>query len=203
MSLRTRLSLTVLAMFTWIMWTLWKGAPWVPTHRRTVRKMLTMARVQPGELVYDLGSGDGRVLTMAAREFGARAVGIEIDPLRYAWSRTRIALLGLRDQVRVVHGNLFRQDLSAADVVTCYLLQDTNDRLAAKLARELRPGARIVSNTYTFPGLELIRSDQQNKIFVYVKRDEGQRNGELTAPDATTLDRTPRAASSEHPSLPT
>jgi SAM-dependent methyltransferase len=169
MALRTKLWLLVLGLFSWIMWTLWKGAPWVPTHRRTVRKMLTMARVQPGELIYDLGSGDGRIITIAAREFGARAVGIEIDPLRYVWSRLRIAVLGLRSQVRVVFGNLFDQDLSAADVVTCYLLQDTNDRLAAKLERELHPGARVVSNTYTFPRLQLIRSDEQDKVLVYTK----------------------------------
>jgi ribosomal protein L11 methylase PrmA len=173
MSLRTRLSLLVLGLFTWIMWTLWKGAPWVPTDRRTVRKMLAMARVQVGEVVYDLGSGDGRILTMAARDFGARAVGVEIDPLRYGWSRLRIALLGLRGQACVVYGNLFDQDLSQADVVTCYLLQDTNDRLAAKLANELRPGARVVSNTYTFTHLQLVRSDEQDKIFVYTKTKDG------------------------------
>ena len=171
MSLRTRLSLVILGFCTWITWTRWKGAPWVPSGRRIVRKMLTMADVKPGELVYDLGSGDGRVLAMAARRFGARAVGIEIDPLRYVWSRMLVALLGLRGQVHVVYGNLFDQDLTRADVVTCYLLQGTNDKLAEKLGRELHPGARVVSNTFTFPGLELICQDDRDKLYVYTKRE--------------------------------
>ena len=136
MSLRTKLSLVFLGFFAWIMWTRRKGAPWVPSHGRIVRKMLTMADTRPGELVYDLGSGDGRVLIMAARRFDARAVGIEIDPLRTVWSRMRIALLGLQGQVHVLYGNLFDQDLTGADVVTCYLLQATNDKLAEKLNRE-------------------------------------------------------------------
>lgn len=169
MSLRTQLLLAVFGFFAWIIWTRWKGAPWVPSYRRSVRKMLTMAGVRPGELVYDLGSGDGRVLTAAARHFGARAVGVEIDPLRALWSRARIALLGLQEQARVVRGNLFDQDLSDADVVTCYLLQETNDRLAEKLSRELCPGARVVSNTFTFPGLELTGKDDKDRLYVYTK----------------------------------
>jgi hypothetical protein len=167
MSLRTRLAYIVLGLFTWTMWTRWKGAPWVPSRGRIVTKMLTMADVQPGELVYDLGSGDGRIVVVAASRFGARAVGVEIDPLRYVLSRLIIALLGLRGQSRVVYGDMFSQDLSQADVVTCYLLQETNRQLEGKLIRELRPGARVVSNTFTFPGLRLTRSDDQSKVFVY------------------------------------
>jgi cyclopropane fatty-acyl-phospholipid synthase-like methyltransferase len=135
--------------------------------------MLTLASVRPGELVYDLGSGDGRVLTMAARQFGARAIGIEIDPLRCLWSRTVLLLMGLAGKAQVVRGDLFDQDLAPADVVTCYLLQGTNDRLAEKLSRELRPGARVVSNTFTFPGLTLTGEDENHKLYLYTKREEG------------------------------
>jgi predicted RNA methylase len=135
--------------------------------------MLALANVRPGELVYDLGSGDGRVLTMAARHFGARAVGIEIDPLRCVWSRIVILLMGLRAKARVVRGDLFDQDLAPADVVTCYLLQGTNDKLAEKLVEELRPGARVVSNTFTFPGLTLTGEDRQHKLYLYTKDEEG------------------------------
>jgi predicted RNA methylase len=117
---------------------------------KKVRKMLIMANIKSGELVYDLGCGDGRVLITAAREFDARAVGIEIDPLRYIWSQARITLLGLRERVQVFYGDFFHQDLSKADIVTCYLLQSTNDKLIEKLNKELRLGARVISNTSLF-----------------------------------------------------
>jgi predicted O-methyltransferase YrrM len=150
-----------------IQWTAAKGAPWAPTRRTRVRRMLTLARVRPGEVVYDLGSGDGRVLLAAARRFGARAVGIEVDPLRYALTRSVVAILGLGERIEVRLGDLFKTDLSEADVVTCYLWQDTNDALEAKLAAELRPGARIVSHRYTFPGLRLVDSDRRELVYVY------------------------------------
>jgi SAM-dependent methyltransferase len=173
MSLRARLALVLLGFFTWFTWSRFKGAPWVPTPRRVVRRMLALGGVKPGELVYDLGSGDGRVLTIAARQFGARAVGIEIDPLRCIWSRVVILLTGLREKARVVRGDLFDQDLSPADVVTCYLLQGTNDRLAEKLGRELRPGARVVSNSFTFPGLTLASEDEKHNLYLYTKGEGG------------------------------
>ena len=133
---------------------------------RTVRAMLTLAEVKPGDVVYDLGCGDGRVIVTAAREFGARAVGIELDPLRFLFCRARIGLMGLKGRVSVRLGDFFKQDLSGADVVTCYLLQETNKELAAKLRTELRPGTRIVSNTFTFADLEPEAS--VGKLHLYV-----------------------------------
>ena len=150
-----------------IAWTGILGAPWVPTSRRMVQQMLEMAAVGPDDLVYDLGCGDGRVLIFAARRFGARAVGIEIDPLRYLWCQMLVKVLGLQDRVRVVYGDLFSQDLSAASVVTCYLLQGTNQKLQAKFKRELNPGTRVVSNTFTFPKLHLVRQDEKGELFLY------------------------------------
>lgn len=150
-----------------VLWTVPAGAPWLPTSRKHVRRMLTLANVQPGEVVYDLGSGDGRVLFIAAREFGAQAVGIELDPLRYLWTQMWIRLLGLRGQVRVIWGNLFTQDFSEADVVTVYLLTKTNIRLRRKLWDELRPGARIVSSVFLFPGMEPAHIDREAHLFLY------------------------------------
>ena len=150
-----------------LLWTAPAGAPWLPTSRKYVRRMLTLANVQPGEVVYDLGSGDGRVLFIAAREFGARAVGIELDPLRCAWTRMCIALLGLQGQVRVIRGDFFNQDVSEADVVTVYLLQKTNNRLQRKLWRELHPGARIVSSVFIFPGIIPAHTDKEAHLFLY------------------------------------
>ena len=152
---------------TSLLWTAPAGAPWLPTSRKHVRRMLTLAGVQPGEVVYDLGSGDGRVLFIAAREFGARAVGIELDPLRYLWTQVRITLLGLQGQVRVIRGNFFTQDISEADVVTVYLLPKTNIRLRRKLWDELHPGARIVSSVFIFPGIAPAHIDKEAHLYLY------------------------------------
>ncbi|UCE97834.1 MAG: class I SAM-dependent methyltransferase [Dehalococcoidia bacterium] len=130
-----------------------------------------MAKVKPGELVYDLGCGDGRIIIMAARHFGALAVGIEIDPLRYLWSQIRIRFLGLSDRVSIKYGNFYKYDLSQADVITCYLLQDTNKKIATKLNRELKPRARVVSNTFTFPTLSLLQKNKELGIFIYKKKN--------------------------------
>ena len=150
-----------------LIWTGPRGAPWVPTRRHTVERMLRMAGLKPGEMVFDLGCGDARVLVAAARRFGARAVGVELDVGRYLWSLLVVTLLGLHRQVRVLRADLFEVDLSSADVVFCYLLQDTNDRLKRKLRRELKPGARIVSNTFHFSGLPLVRTEEELELFVY------------------------------------
>ncbi len=154
-------------IFVSIFWTQFRGALWVPTPLPTVRKMLSMADVRPGEVVYDLGSGDGRVIVNAARQFGARAVGIEVDPLRYLWTQLMITVFRLRGQVKVIWGDFFNQDLSQADVVTVYLQQETNLRLMNKLMRELRPGTRVVSHAFTFPGWQLIGQDEKAQLYVY------------------------------------
>jgi SAM-dependent methyltransferase len=150
-----------------ISWTMLRGAPWVPTGIKTVVKMLTMAQTGPDDLVYDLGCGDGRILITAVRRFGARAVGIEIDPLRYLWCRLAITALGHRNQVQIHYGDFFKQDLSQADVVTCYLLQATNTKIEDKLLRELKPGSRVVSYTFTFRKMHLIAQDSKAQIYCY------------------------------------
>ncbi len=133
----------------------------------TVRKMLSMAETKPGEVVYDLGSGDGRIITAAAREFHARSVGIEINPLWVVWAQLVVSLLDLDGQVRVVWGNFFRKDLSEADIVTLFLKQDTNDRLEQKLKRELKRGARVVSHAYTLSDWSPREINKDFDIFLY------------------------------------
>jgi SAM-dependent methyltransferase len=149
-----------------IAWTHFRGAQWVPTTMSTVNKMLLIADVGPDDLVYDLGCGDGRIIVTAARRYGARAVGIEIDPLRYLWCQALITILGLRSEIKVTFGDFFSQDLSEADVVTCYLLQPTNKKLEAKLQADLRPGTRVVSNYFTFPGLIKVRENGDAKLYL-------------------------------------
>lgn len=157
----------VISIVFFLAWSILKGAPWSPTNKEKVFKILSLANVQPGELVYDLGCGDGRVLIIAAKHFGARAIGIEIDPIRFIWCKFLILLLGLRRKVQVFYGDFFKKDLSNADVVVCYLLQNTNDKLQSKLINELRPQVRVVSSRFVFSGLPLINMDKEMKVYSY------------------------------------
>lgn len=160
------LGIAILALVSCYLSTLW-GAPWVPTSVATVDQMLRLADLQEGEYLVDLGAGDGRIVIRATRRFGARAVGVEIDPLRWLVANTAIWLLGLRGRARVVHGNLFECDLSAADVVTLYLLQGTNQRIKPYLGQQLRPGARVVSHAFSFDGWTPTAIDEARRLFVY------------------------------------
>ena len=163
----------VLGMFlfgcAWIYMPLLWGALWIPTPRRTVRAMLQIADVQPGQRVVDLGAGDGRIVIAAARRFKANAVGVEIDPIRCLVANTLIRLLGLRDRARVWCGNFYEFDLKDADVVTLYLWPSTNQRLRARLLKQLRPGAKVISYRFAIYGWTPITPDnlKQKEILVY------------------------------------
>jgi len=152
----------------WIAWPLLIGAGWVPTPRKVVRRMLHLAEVGPGDTLFELGSGDGRILYIAAREFGARAVGIEADPLRVLWTLVLIRLLGLRGRVSVLWGNFFKKDLGAASVVTVYQGKSINNRLRDKFLGELRTGTRVVSYAFTFDGWDPERVDEESQIYLYI-----------------------------------
>jgi precorrin-6B methylase 2 len=127
-------------------------APVYPTPETVVDKMLAVAGVRPGEMVYDLGCGDGRIVIAAAQKFRARAVGIEIRRDVYEGTLARVASLGLSDQVHIVHGNALKYDLSPADVVTLYLLTSSNERLKPILEKDLKPSARVVSHDFEIRG---------------------------------------------------
>jgi cyclopropane fatty-acyl-phospholipid synthase-like methyltransferase len=123
-------------------------APYVPTPPEVVAEMLRGARVGPADVVYDLGAGDGRIVIAAARDFGARGVGIEIDATLVQESREAAIRTGLAERVTFVWKDIFDVDLSPATVVTIYLFPEVNARLLPKLMRELRPGTRVVSHEY-------------------------------------------------------
>ena len=121
----------------------------VPTDTTKVREMLTAATVSPGDLVYDLGCGDGRFVIAAVKKFKARrGVCVDIDPARIKESQSNADTAGVRNKIEFVEGDLFEQDLSKATVITLYLLPSLNERLRPKLFREVRPGTRIVSNAF-------------------------------------------------------
>jgi SAM-dependent methyltransferase len=122
--------------------------PDVRTPTVVVNEMLRLANVTAGDVVYDLGSGDGRIVIAAARDRGARGVGFEIDPALVAQATAQAKRLGLADRVIFHQQDLFQADLRPATVVTLYLGMDLNRRVRPKLLRELRPGARVVSHDY-------------------------------------------------------
>jgi SAM-dependent methyltransferase len=124
------------------------GAPFVPTPLPVVERMLELAKVTPGDVVYDLGSGDGRVVITAAQRYGARGVGIELNPVWVRDARRFAEALGVADKVTFRIEDLFTTDLREATVVTLYLYPAMNRKLAPRLLAELKPGARIVSHEY-------------------------------------------------------
>ena len=122
---------------------------WVPTPPAVVDAMLKLADVKPTDVVYDLGCGDGIIVTTAAQKYGARAVGIDIDPQRVKEATDRAQKMGVSDKVKIVQGDLFEADIKDATVVTLYLLQSLNIKLMPKLKKELKPGTRVVSQSFS------------------------------------------------------
>jgi predicted RNA methylase len=147
--------------------------PNIPTPQSVVDRMLHAARVQPGEMVYDLGSGDGRIVITAAQKFGARAVGVEIDPIQCRKAIEKIKLLGLSDRVTILEASALRVDLSPANVVTMFFLTASNERLKPVLEKHLKPGARVVSNEFPVKGwkafevVHMKTGNMEHSIYVY------------------------------------
>ncbi|MGD0803420.1 MAG: methyltransferase domain-containing protein [Candidatus Bathyarchaeia archaeon] len=124
-------------------------APFVPSPMDVVRKMLELAELKPGEVLFDLGCGDGRIVLVAGKDFGSRAVGVDLNAMLINQARNEAEKLGLGKVVRFIDGDMFDVDLSSADVVTMYLLTSANEKVRPKLESELRIGARVV--THDFP----------------------------------------------------
>lgn len=144
------------------------GAAYDPAPMDKVYKMLIMAEVGREDVVFDLGCGDGRVLIAAARRFGSRAIGIEIDPFRFlfAWFMTIIS--GQTHRVRIRFGNFFNKSIGEATAVMLFLYGPTNNRLKEKFKRELKPGTRIVSYIWEFDDWQMVDCLPEDKIYMYV-----------------------------------
>lgn len=122
--------------------------PYVPTTDQAVVEMLKLAAVKKGDIVYDLGCGDGRIVIAAARDFGARGVGIDINPVRIKEAKENAAKAKVESLVRFEENDLFQADFHEATVVTLFLLPAINLKLRPRLLEQLRPGTRVVSNTF-------------------------------------------------------
>ncbi len=120
----------------------------VPTPPETVKEMLRLAKIKKGDVLYDLGSGDGRIPIRAAQEYGIRAVGIDIDPRMIDVAKDAASQAGVSDKVRFRNEDLFQADIRDATVVTLYLSNSLNLKLRPKLLRDLRPGTRIISHDF-------------------------------------------------------
>ncbi len=143
------------------------GLPSIPTRADRIRKALKLAKLQPGEILYDLGCGNGRVLLVAAREFGAQAVGIEAGPVQcaIAWLTARLHGVGRRVSVRCA--DFFKTDLGPAQVVFAYLTASQSKRLKEQLESQLQPGARVVTVSFEIPGWQPELFDNDELIYLY------------------------------------
>jgi tRNA G37 N-methylase Trm5 len=153
-----------------------RTVPYVPTPQDIVDKMLELAKVTGNDVVYDLGSGDGRIVITAAQKYGAHAVGIEINPDLYRQSSSRIKELGLDNQARIICEDMNNVTIRPATVVMLYLLTSFNEKLRPKMERELHSGTRIVCHDFQVPGwdpdkvVEVIsKNGISHKLYLYTR----------------------------------
>lgn len=162
-----------LNLFLFILALLWTlvpaiyGLPSRPTRPERIRKALKLVNLQPNEVLYDLGAGDGRVLLIAAKEFSAKAVGIEVGPAQCLLIWFRIVAGGLGDRVQIKWRNFYKADLNGADVVFIYATSQELMKLASHLEKVMKPGSRLVSISADFPEWEPSTFDDRDLIFGY------------------------------------
>jgi len=132
-------------------------APYVPSPPQVIRQMLTLAQLKPREVFFDLGAGDGRAVIMAAKDFGARAVGVELREDLVKKALSTVYESGLQDRVTIVNGDMFNVDLTSADVIFLYLTTSANEKVKPKLETELKPGVRVVSHDYEIVGWKPVK----------------------------------------------
>jgi ribosomal protein L11 methylase PrmA len=140
----------------------------VPTPQEVVDAMLKMAKVGPNDVIYDLGSGDGRIPITAARTYKARGVGIDIDPQRIREATENLKTSGMGDRVRFLNQDLFTTDISEATVVTLYLLPSLNLKVLPKLNKELKPGTRVVSHAFDMGDIKAEQTANVNGRTIYM-----------------------------------
>lgn len=142
-------------------------APWWRTSSKTAKAIFKLAKIKKGDLVYDLGCGDGTALITGFKDFGIKGVGVEIDPLRYLISKIRVRLNGAEKEIKIERKNLFNTKIIDADLIIVYLVPKALDRLLPKFKRELSKGTKIVSFVYEI-NLPLKEYDKENKLRLYI-----------------------------------
>jgi cyclopropane fatty-acyl-phospholipid synthase-like methyltransferase len=143
------------------------GAPWHPLMPHTIRRILNFAEIRSGETICDLGCGEGRLLITAAKEYSAKAVGIEIDPIKVGLARLLAKLKKVDGQVSIIWGNIFDFDLSEVDVVYLYLTHQALDKLFPEVLKKLKPTVRIVSYRFCIRGMTPEKISTDKTLFLY------------------------------------
>lgn len=154
-----------------------KLAPYYPTPETVVERMLKLGGLKAGEKMFDLGSGDGRIVIMAADRFKADATGVEFDADLYKESSARIRSLGLEKRARIIHGDITRQDFSSANLLTVYLLAPSNSKIRPMLEKQLKKGTRIVAHDFLFQGWTPVKEEhveddgegRSHTLYLYVR----------------------------------
>jgi len=147
------------------------AAPWVPVWKKDIQRILKLANVRDNDLVYDLGSGDGRIVCAVANNSKAQVIGYEISVIPYYWSKIKILLLGLRHRVEIRYADFLKRDLSQATIIFCFLTPMAMVKLSSKFRRELKKGTKIISYSFSLPAWQPVKIDKPNKkdnpIFYY------------------------------------
>jgi 16S rRNA A1518/A1519 N6-dimethyltransferase RsmA/KsgA/DIM1 with predicted DNA glycosylase/AP lyase activity len=154
-----------------------KLAPYYPTPQTIVQQMLDLGHLQPGERMFDLGSGDGRIIFMAAQKYGADATGVELDDDLYLQSQAKIRQLGLQKTARIIHGDILKQDYSSAQLITIYLLPESNVKVRPVLERQLKKGTRVIAHDFEIGGWTPVRTltipddgeGRSHTLFLYIR----------------------------------
>jgi protein-L-isoaspartate O-methyltransferase len=154
-----------------------KLAPYYPTPESIVKKMLEVGELKAGEKMFDLGSGDGRIVIMAAQKFDADATGVELDTDLWKQSTEKIRKLGLEKKARIIHGDILKQDYSSADLISVYLLPISNDKVRPILDKQLKKGTRIVAHDFEFSDWTPVKTvdidddgeGRSHRLFLYVR----------------------------------
>jgi hypothetical protein len=185
------LSLVVVAVVAYFLYASFAfGAGYQPTPARVVRRMLELAEIHTGDTLYDLGAGTGAIVFTAARGYGARVVGVEVEPLRVLVLKLRLWWGGPRDRVTFYWGNLFEIDLRAAQIVAVFLWPGAMERLRPLLEGQLPDGARVVSHWHKVPGWIPETVDEQLRVYFY-RWPAARGSGPATGESGTTGRRPP------------
>ena len=143
------------------------GAPWHPTPKSHIQQALKLCKAKPGEILYDLGCGDGRVLIFGAQKFNLRGVGLEIDPIKVWIAKWKLQRMDLLDSIQIVRKNIHKFDYSQADIIFIYLSHQALDRLQPCLQKQIKPGARIVCYRFCLKGVVPDQASKDGSIFLY------------------------------------